>query len=127
MVASNVLPDVMPMRHLQDHAGLTLQNYGEEVATVSGAALLDGPKWERHDLPTAASGGNAYVADIAAAQLNEVPGFQVNGMRVTRARFPNGVWTSMVNYDHVLVPSAFYATSCARWRVFFWATVLATC
>ena len=38
----------------------------------------------------AAGGGNAYVADVSAAQLNEFPGFQVAGKRVTRARFPNG-------------------------------------
>ena len=71
------------------NAGLTIQNYKGEAVIVSGAVRLH-PKWDKYEVPTAGHSANAYVADVSAARFTEFPGFQVNGARVTRARFPNG-------------------------------------
>lgn len=69
------------------NSGLTIQNYNGEVAAVSGAVPLN-PQWSKFTLPR--SGTNAYVADVSMAGLGEFTGFQMNGARVNRARFPNG-------------------------------------
>ena len=74
-------------------SGITIQNYNGEAVVVSGAARLEMLQWIKHDLGS--QGGpnaNAFVADVSvsAAGLTEFPGFQVDGVRVTRARYPNG-------------------------------------
>ena len=71
------------------NTGLTIQNHDGEVVVVSGAVPLQ-PKWAKYELPASNIGANAYVADISGAGLTEFPGFHVNGVRVTRARYPNG-------------------------------------
>ena len=78
-----------PVQISAANAGLTIQNYQAEAVVVSGAVHLQ-PKWQKYELPAAGAGANAYVADVSAARLTAFPGFQVNGVRVTRARFPNG-------------------------------------
>jgi hypothetical protein len=71
------------------NAGLTIQNYNGEVVVVSGAVPLQ-PQWTKYELPVSNIGANAFVADVSAAGLTEFPGFHVDGVRVTRARYPNG-------------------------------------
>ena len=77
------------------NAGLTIQNYNGERAIVSGAIKLANLNWTHYTLPAGRANGvdwhaNAYSTDVSAAGLTEFPGFQVNGVRATRARFPNG-------------------------------------
>ena len=69
-----------------EHSGLTIQNYMGEKVVVSGGIVL-AAQWAPLKLP---NGMEAYVADTSAAGLREAPGLHVNGVRVTRARFPNG-------------------------------------
>ena len=57
--------------------------------SVSGAVRLANPQWSAFTLPSGAE-SNAYVTDVSSSGLTEFPGFQVDGVRVTRARFPNG-------------------------------------
>jgi arylsulfatase A-like enzyme len=66
--------------------GLAVQNYKGEVVTVSGAVRLD-VKWVPHKV---GGGKNMYSADTSGSNVTEVPGFQINGVRLTRARYPNG-------------------------------------
>ena len=72
-------------------SSLVVQNYNGEVVVVSGATPLPNVKWEPFNVTPGIS--NMYSADLASysALAGEgVPGFQVGGLRVTRARFPNG-------------------------------------
>ena len=78
-----------PVQITAENAGLTIQNYAGERVVVSGAVPLT-PQWTKYELPAGRNCSNAYVADVSGAKLEEFPGFQVNGRRVTRARFPNG-------------------------------------
>jgi len=71
-----------------ENSGLTIQNYKGERAIVSGAVPLSGLEWKPYD--TRSPKDNAFVADVSAAKLKECPGLHLDGMRVTRARFPNG-------------------------------------
>ena len=68
----------------QENNGLTIQNYNGENATVSGGAKLD-LDWQPYKVSATE---NMYVADVHG--VTSVPGFQMNGVRATRARFPNG-------------------------------------
>ena len=70
--------------------GLTIQNYLGEVVTVSGAVPLVTPRWEKYNISGAGAGANAWVADVSAAGFAEFPGLNIDGKRVTRARYPNG-------------------------------------
>lgn len=63
---------------------LTFQNYNGEEVWVSGAKPIT-PQWKSFNT----SGANVYVADLKSANLEDVPGFRVDGMRAIRARYPN--------------------------------------
>eukprot|EP01050_Picozoa_sp_SAG11_P003986 SAG11_NODE_242_length_11757_cov_9.613999_2_plen_310_part_00 len=78
-----------PVQVSAANSGLTIQNFNGEVAIVSGAVPLH-LNWTKYELPALNDGGNAYVADVISFDLDEFPGFHVDGMRVTRARYPNG-------------------------------------
>lgn len=68
--------------------GLTIQNYKGEHAVVSGAKRLTGA-WQPHTLDGKQQ-ANQFVLDTSSSGLTSVPGLQVNGVRMTRARYPNG-------------------------------------
>eukprot|EP01060_Flectonema_neradi_P015227 TRINITY_DN218_c1_g1_i9.p1 TRINITY_DN218_c1_g1~~TRINITY_DN218_c1_g1_i9.p1 ORF type:complete len:814 (+),score=246.12 TRINITY_DN218_c1_g1_i9:42-2444(+) len=67
-----------------ENSGLTIQNYNGEEVTVSGGKKLD-LKWSPHNIQ---NGNNMYVSDVNG--LDYAWGFQMNGVRATRARYPNG-------------------------------------
>lgn len=76
------------------NSNLVIQNYRGERAVVSGAVHLDGP-WHRYTPNVGGGAGarestNMYTLNTSGFGLQNVPGFQVNGVRVTRARYPNG-------------------------------------
>jgi len=67
-----------------EHSGMSLRSYPGETAVVSGGRRVH-PLWR----PFNTSGGaNVYVADLGG-QVSDVPGLQLDGVRATRARFPN--------------------------------------
>ena len=70
-------------------SGLTVQNYAGEEVRVSGGAKLD-LQWQPFKVSATQ---NMYSADVhaTAEQIPQgIPGFQINGVRATRARYPNG-------------------------------------
>ena len=67
-----------------EHSGLTFRNYPGEAPVVSGGKQLT-TTWSVHDV---SGDKNIYVADVKS-QIDEVPGLQINGVRSTRARYPN--------------------------------------
>ena len=66
------------------HSGLSFIAYPGESPVVSGGVKLD-VKWAAYDT---SGGKNIWVADVGS-QVKDVPGLQVEGVRATRARFPN--------------------------------------
>ncbi len=66
------------------HSGLTIAPYPGEEATVSGGKALD-VTWEPYNT---SDGANVWVADVQG-QVADVPGLQLDGVRATRARYPN--------------------------------------
>ena len=73
-------------------SGLTIQNYAEEDASVSGGTLLSGLQWEKHNVSDVAGGPNVWVAVVPdAIPLTAVTGLNALSplSRMTRARFPN--------------------------------------
>eukprot|EP01061_Rhynchopus_euleeides_P019318 TRINITY_DN3171_c2_g1_i1.p1 TRINITY_DN3171_c2_g1~~TRINITY_DN3171_c2_g1_i1.p1 ORF type:complete len:815 (+),score=298.15 TRINITY_DN3171_c2_g1_i1:44-2446(+) len=66
------------------NANLTIQNYNGELAVVSGAKKL-GLSWQEYKVSETQ---NMYVSDVS--DVTDMPGFQMNGVRATRARYPNG-------------------------------------
>jgi hypothetical protein len=74
-----------PLELTARHSGLTIMGFpGEQKPVVSGGTALD-VRWTAHDTR---GGKNVWVADVGA-QVKTVPGLQINGMRATRARYPN--------------------------------------
>jgi hypothetical protein len=67
-----------------EHSGLTLASYPGEDATISGGKALD-VAWTPYDTT---NGANIWVADVHG-QVDDVPGLQLDGVRATRARYPN--------------------------------------
>jgi hypothetical protein len=67
-----------------EHSGLTIRAHPGETPVVSGGQKLEIKEWQ----PFQAKGGNVYVTNIKG-QVSEVPGLQLNGVRATRARYPN--------------------------------------
>ena len=66
------------------HSGISIQAFPGESPVVSGGRSLD-VKW----CPVDVKGKkNIYVADLSG-QVESVPGLQLNGVRATRARYPN--------------------------------------
>jgi hypothetical protein len=66
------------------HSGLTITSFPGEDAVVSGGKELK-VTWVAHDT---SPGRNIWVADVSG-QVEAVPGLQLDGVRATRARFPN--------------------------------------
>eukprot|EP00930_Biecheleria_cincta_P022721 TRINITY_DN16550_c0_g1_i1.p1 TRINITY_DN16550_c0_g1~~TRINITY_DN16550_c0_g1_i1.p1 ORF type:complete len:805 (-),score=124.45 TRINITY_DN16550_c0_g1_i1:431-2791(-) len=66
-----------------EHSGLVVTGYPGEKAEVSGGKKLKAI-WK----PYNTTGANIWVADISG-QVDDVPGLQINGVRATRARYPN--------------------------------------
>lgn len=74
------------------HSGVAIRAYPGEAPTVSGGVKLD-VVWKRYTAtsgPCAAAGSacNLWKADVAG-MVTEVPGLQIDGVRATRARYPN--------------------------------------
>jgi len=75
-----------------EHNGLTLAAFPGENPVISGGKelLLN---WQPYDI---SNGRNIYVAE-AWGEVSDIPGLLVNGVRATRARYPNlpgGIETS---------------------------------
>ena len=66
------------------HSHLRIMPYPGESPVVSGGKELQ-VAWEAHDV---ANGKNIWKADISG-QVADVPGLQLDGVRATRARYPN--------------------------------------
>ena len=66
------------------HSHLRIMPYPGETPVVSGGKELQ-VAWEAHDV---ANGKNIWKADISG-QVADVPGLQLDGVRATRARYPN--------------------------------------
>ena len=67
--------------------GLTIQNYQNEVAWISGGKLIM-PTWEKYDVDSSKK-TNIYKADLSSENIDTIPGFRVNMKRAIRARYPN--------------------------------------
>ena len=67
--------------------GLTIQNYPNEVAWISGGRVIM-PKWEKYDVDSSKK-TNIYKADLSSENLETIPGFRVDTKRAIRARYPN--------------------------------------
>lgn len=66
-------------------SGLTIQNYPNEGVTVSGGKVIK-PTWEAVNT---ANLMNIYKADLSSQGIDSMTGFRMDGMRATRARYPN--------------------------------------
>lgn len=67
------------------HSGLNFVAHPGEHPVISGGVELSGLQWKAHNV----SGGmNVWVADVGA-DVSDVPGLQIDGVRATRARYPN--------------------------------------
>jgi len=74
-----------------EHSGVTLSAFPEEKPILSGGKQLS-LNWEPYDVT---QGKNIYVSEVS--DVKDVPGLQINGVRATRARYPNlpgGIETS---------------------------------
>lgn len=69
------------------HSGLTIQADINASPVVSGGVELSAPAWSRYN--DGNSTDNVWVADVSASGLKQVPGLQMDGVRATRARYPN--------------------------------------
>jgi len=67
-----------------EHSGLTIRRFPGEAPVLSGGKKVS-VNWTAHDLQ---GGRNIYRANIKG-QVSDVPGLQLNGVRATRARYPN--------------------------------------
>ena len=67
--------------------GLTIQNYPNEVAWISGGKVIM-PKWEKYDVDSSKK-TNIYKADLSSESIDTIPGLRVNMKRAIRARYPN--------------------------------------
>jgi len=65
------------------HSNLTITSYPNEHAIISGGKKLQ-VNWKPYKL----SGANIWVTDVAG-QVKEIPALHVDGVRATRARYPN--------------------------------------
>lgn len=64
---------------------LTIQNYPDEEVTVSGGKVIQ-PTWEAVNTDNSM---NIYKADLSSHGIDSMTGFRINGLRATRARYPN--------------------------------------
>mmetsp|Transcript_116850 Transcript_116850/g.239049 ORF Transcript_116850/g.239049 Transcript_116850/m.239049 type:complete len:851 (+) Transcript_116850:58-2610(+) len=88
------------------HSGLSIQNFPGERPVISGGKRLQGLKWEPYNVSSGKNGVNIYRAHLAG-QVEDVPGLQIDGVRATRARYPNlpgGIEVSP-GYD-AMIPSS---------------------
>ncbi|CAE8664940.1 unnamed protein product, partial [Polarella glacialis] len=72
------------LRLSAEHSGVTITNHPGELPVVSGGKKL-AVNWKPAKGPR---GDDIYVADIQG-QVEDVPGLHLNGVRATRARYPN--------------------------------------
>ena len=66
------------------HSNVHFINYPNESPEVSGGVELN-LKWSPYNT---SNGANIYVADVGS-QVTDIPGLQLDGVRATRARYPN--------------------------------------
>ena len=66
------------------HSGLTFRNYPGEAPVVSGGKQLS-VTWKEYNV---SGGKNIYLANVQG-QVTEILGLQINGVRSTRAWYPN--------------------------------------
>ena len=67
------------------HSHVHLMAFPGEVPIISGGVELKSLEWKAHNTSGA---NNIWVAEVAG-QIDDVPGLQIDGVRATRARFPN--------------------------------------
>jgi hypothetical protein len=68
-----------------ENSGLTFASYNGEDAQINGGIPLT-TKWAPYNVGKDA---NIYVADLSGQGIQNITGLQLNGLRCTRARFPN--------------------------------------
>lgn len=69
-----------------EHSNIHIQAFPGETPVVSGGVALKGLAWKPYNV--SAGGANIYVANIKG-QVKDMPGLQIDGVRATRARYPN--------------------------------------
>jgi len=75
------------------HSGLRFMTHPGESPVVSGGKRLS-LKWSPHRVDRSSAeaaqshASNIWVADVSG-QVSEIPGLQIDGVRATRARYPN--------------------------------------
>ena len=74
-----------PIELRKKHSGLRFVAYPKEKPTVSGGVELKSLEWKAYNV---SGSSNIWVADLNG-QVDEVPGLQIDGVRATRARYPN--------------------------------------
>ena len=74
-----------PIELLRRHSGLSFIAHPNERPIVSGGIQLSNLKWHAHNV---SGGSNVWVTDVPK-DVTDVPGLQIDGMRATRARYPN--------------------------------------
>ena len=74
-----------PIQLTPRHSGLRFRAHPAERPVVSGGVALTNLQWRAHNV---SGGSNIWVADVDKS-VGEVPGLQIDGVRATRARYPN--------------------------------------
>mmetsp|Transcript_55434 Transcript_55434/g.172019 ORF Transcript_55434/g.172019 Transcript_55434/m.172019 type:complete len:820 (-) Transcript_55434:96-2555(-) len=76
-----------PLQLGPQHSGLTIRYFPGEIPVISGGKHVT-VNWTAYDVQLGDEGRNIYKANIKG-QVSDVPGLQLNGVRATRARYPN--------------------------------------
>jgi hypothetical protein len=77
------------------HSGLTVMAYPGESPVVSGGVEIQ-VDWKPFKVTTGQDAKNIWVSDVKG-QVSAMPGLQIDGVRATKARYPNqpgGIETS---------------------------------
>ena len=68
------------------HSHLRIVAHEGEQPLVSGGRPLSNLEWTSVNT---SNGANIWAADVSSAGVEEIPGLQIDGIRATRARYPN--------------------------------------
>ena len=74
-----------PIQLSANHSGIHFMAHPDERPVVSGGKQLTNLVWKPHNT---SSSSNIWVADLED-RVSDVPGLQIDGVRATRARYPN--------------------------------------
>ena len=87
---------------------------------MSGGRPLSNLEWTSVNT---SNGANIWAADVSSAGVEEIPGLQIDGIRATRARYPNllggievsPMYGSMIRGADAMWTPPNFAKVCAKW------------